>query len=118
MAASVTRPVMQYGGRSRLWWLPAGGLGNGLDDDSWTPVLEVSERIVPKLLSSLRLAGIPAYAAPAEPGAAMLRADSAVPPAYQLWVGSSVYGEAESALLAIMPSLAREAAGEADTAWR
>lgn len=118
MAGSVSRPVMRYGGRSRLWWLPAGGLGNGLEDDSWAPVLEVSERIVPRLLSSLRLAGVPAYAAPADPAAATLHAGSAVPPAYQLWVGASAYGEAEAALLAIMPSLAREAAGEADTAWR
>jgi hypothetical protein len=41
-----------------------------------------------------------------------------VPPGYQLWVGGSAYGEAESALLAVMPSLANEAARQADTAWR
>lgn len=116
MAAPTSRPY-RYGGLSRLWWLPAGGLGNGLDDESWAPVLAISERIVPKVLSSLRLAGVPAYAAPAEP-AALPRTGSALPPGYQLWVGASAYGEAEAVLLAIMPSLAREAAEEGDTAWR
>lgn len=117
MAAPVSRPV-RYGAVSRLWWLPAGGLGNGLDDDSWIPILEISERIVPQVLSSLRLARVPAYAAPTHPAAVALRAGSAVPPGYQLWVGGSAYGEAESALLAVMPSLANEAARQADTAWR
>lgn len=117
MAAPLSRPVMRNGGASRLWWLPAGGIGNGLDDDSWAPVLEISERIVPKVLSSLRLAGVPAYAAPVHPAAA-LRAEPAAPPGYRLWVGSSAYGKAESALLTIMPSLARQVADKADTAWR
>jgi len=117
MAAPVSRPVMLYGGRSRLWWLPAGGLGNGLDDASWVPILAISERIVPRVLTSLRLAGAPAYAAPAD-SVAMSQAESALPPGYQLWVGASAYGEAEAALLAIMPALAREAAAEGDVAWR
>jgi hypothetical protein len=58
-----------------------------------------------------------ALAAPAHPAAA-LRAEPEVPPGYLLWVGGSAYGEAEAVLLAMMPSLAREAAGQADTAWR
>ena len=122
MVASVSRPVVRYGGVSRLWWPPAGGLGNGLDDDAWAPVLEISERTVPKVLSSLRRAGVPAYTALARPAAARSRSrssyKSAVPPGYQLWVGASAYGEAEAALLALMPSLARETADEADAAWR
>jgi hypothetical protein len=40
------------------------------------------------------------------------------PPAGQLWVGASGYGRAEATLLAEMPSLAREAADRADSAWR
>jgi hypothetical protein len=118
MVAPASRPVIRSGRVSRLWWLPAGGLGNGLDDDSWIPVLEISERIVPQVLSSLRLAQVPAYAAPAHSAAVALRAGSTVPPGYQLWVGGSAYGEAEAVLLAVMPSLANEAASVADTAWR
>jgi hypothetical protein len=118
MVASVSRLVMQNGTVWRLWWLPAGGLGNGLDDDAWAPVLEISERLVPRVLSSLRSSGVPAYAALAHPAAVRSRSKgkSAVPPGYQLWVGA--YGEAETALLALMPSLARETADQADAAWR
>ena len=53
MAASVSRPAEQTGRRGRLWWLPSGGYGNGLDDDAWVPVLEVSEQVVPTVLGVL-----------------------------------------------------------------
>ncbi len=118
MTASVSRPAVQAGWLGRLWWLPAGGHGNGLDDDAWAPVLEVSEQIVPELLSALRVAGVPAYAAPARPAGGQLRDRARRPQGYQLWVGASAYGNAEAALVAVMPSLAREAARHADSAWR
>lgn len=116
MMAPVSRPAPRYGGCGRLWWLPAGGLGNGLDDDAWAPVLEVSERVVPRVLSALYRAGVPAYAAPAGLAAGRLRDRSARPPGYQLWVGASAYGEAESALLAVMPSLVAGAGRHDDPA--
>jgi len=116
MTAPVSRPAPRYGGCGRLWWLPAGGLGNGLDDNSWAPVLEISERVVPQVLSALYLAGVPAYAAPAGLAANRLRDRSARPPGYQLWVGASAYGEAESALLAVMPSLSAGEGGHDDPA--
>jgi hypothetical protein len=116
MTASVARPA-QTTRPGRLWWLPPGGDGNGLDDDAWAPVLQVSRRIVPLLLLALRDAGVPAYAAPARPATARLR-DASRPESWQLWVGASAYGEAETALLAVMPNLAREAARHADSAWR
>jgi hypothetical protein len=72
MTASVSRPAEQTGRWGRLWWLPAGGYGNGLDDDAWVPVLEVSERVVPTVLGVLGEAGVPAYAAPARSGASRL----------------------------------------------
>lgn len=61
MTAPASRPFEQ---RGRVWWLPPHGHGNGLDDDSWAPVLEVDERIVEPLLSAFRSARVPAYAAP------------------------------------------------------
>jgi len=119
MAAPVTRPVEQHAGNfARLWWLPAGGYGNGLDDSSWVPVLEISERIVPGVLRALRDGGVPGYAAPARLAAGRLRTRSRQPAGWQLWVGASGYGRAESVLLAAMPSLEREAAEQADSAWR
>lgn len=119
MAAPVTRPVQQHAGSfARLWWLPAGGYGNGLDDSSWVPVLEISERIVPQVLGALRDAGVPGYAAPARIAEDRLRDHSGRAASWQLWVGASGYGRAETVLLAAMPSLDREAAGRADSAWR
>jgi hypothetical protein len=119
MTATVTRPAQQRGGEfARRWWLPAGGDGNGLGDSSWVPVLEISGQIVPQVLRVLRDAGVPGYAAPARLVAGGLRDRSGRPAGWQLWVGASGYGRAEAALLAAMPSLAREAAGRADSAWR
>lgn len=118
MSASVSRPAEQTGRRGRLWWLPSGGRGNGIDDDAWAPVLEVSEHVVPALLRALGEAGVPAYAAPARSGAWRLRDHSRRPTGYRLWVGASFYGRAEIILVRAMPDLAREAARHADSAWR
>lgn len=61
----MTTPASQpFPQRGRLWWLPPHGRGNGLDDDSWAPVLEVDGRIADALLSAFGSAGVPAYAAP------------------------------------------------------
>ena len=118
MTASVSRPAEQTGRYGRLWWLPSGGYGNGLDDDTWAPVLEVSQQVVPVLLGLLGEAGVPAYAAPARSGASRLRHRARQPEGYQLWVGASAYGQAEMTLLRVMPYLARGAALHADRAWR
>jgi hypothetical protein len=118
MAASVSWPATQTGRRGRLWWLPSGGYGNGLDDDAWAPVLEISEQVVPAVLRALGEVGIPAYAAPARSGATRLRRRARRPEGYQLWVGASVYGRAESTLVKVMTELKREAARDADSAWR
>ena len=118
MTAPVSRPAVRAVRPGRLWWLPADGYGNGLDDDAWAPILQVSEQIVPALLGLLRLAGVPAYAAPARPAGARLRDGQGHPASYQLWVGASAYGEAETALITVMPDLTREAAQHGDSAWR
>jgi len=118
VTSAASKPLRYAGQAGRLWWLPAGGQGNGLDDDSWAPVLEVSDEVVPQVLRVLRDAGVPAYAAPARPAATRLRDRSARPVGHQLWVGASAYARAETALVTAMPSLVREAAEHADAAWR
>lgn len=118
MAAPVSRSDEQAGQRGHLWWLPSSGYGNGLNDDAWAPVLEVSERVAPTLLRVLGEAGVPAYIAPAGSAARRLRDRTGRPQAFQLWVGASSYGRAETTLVAVMPYLAREAAQHADSAWR
>ena len=118
MTAPVSRPVEQSAGFGRLWWLPPGGYGNGLDDAAWAPILEISERIVPDVLRALADAGVPGYAAPAHPPGYRLRDHSQQPEGYQLWVGASAHGRAEDVLVAVMPRLVRESAQRADHAWR
>jgi hypothetical protein len=118
MITAVSRPTEQTANSGRLRWLPAGGYGNGLDDDMWTPVLEISERVVAPLLRTLAEASVPAYAAPAHSGSSRLRAHSQRPEDYQLWVGASAYGRAEMALLTVMPRLAGATARHGDSAWR
>ena len=119
MTAPVSIPAQQSEPRGRLWWLPADGCGNGIDDDAWAPVLEIACQAVPVLLAVLRDAGVPAYAAPVRPVSARLKDG---PPeesgCYRLYVGTSAYGEAETALLAAMPLLTREAACDAGPTWR
>jgi hypothetical protein len=115
MTASVSRTAHQ---RSRLWWLPAGGYGNGLDDQAWAPTLQISEQIVPQVLDALRDAAVPAYAARVRPPLRKPRDRFRQPDSYQLCVGASAYSRAETALLVVMPRLAREAARRSDSAWR
>jgi hypothetical protein len=110
MSAPVSAPAQQTERRGRLWWLPADGCGNGLDDDASAPVLEVSHQTVPALLEILREADIPAYAAPIRPVLARLKEPAPEQAqGYRLYVGTSVYGEAEAVLLAEMPLLTRNA---------
>lgn len=118
MTAQVSRPAEQSASPGRLWWLPAGGYGNGLDDAAWAPVLEISEQVVPDVLRALAGAGVPGYAAPAYPPGYRLRDRSRQPEAYRLWVGASAHGRAEEVLVTVMPRLAREAARRTDRAWR
>jgi hypothetical protein len=118
VTSGVSRPLEDASRSGCLWWLPAGGLGNGLNDRAWVPVLELSEQSVPRVLSALFDAGVPAYAALADLAAARLRDRSGLPAGWQLWVGASAYGRAETVLVTVMPSVAREAAGRHDRAWR
>ena len=118
MTAPVSRLIAHAGQFDHLWWLPAGGHSNGLDDESWAPVLEVSRRIVPRCSACSGRPAFPAYVAPAGSAHTRLREVKGRPESYQLWVGASAYGEAERALLTVMPYLAREAARHGDSAWR
>lgn len=98
MSASVSRPVAQPQRFGRLWWLPSGGISNGIGDDAWAPILDVDADFVAPLLTALRGAGVPAYAA----------RQRAADPIYRLWVGSSAHGRAEETLI---KALGRRAGG-------
>ncbi len=107
MPASISRPMLQPERFGRLWWLPSGGLGNGIDDQAWAPILDTAADLVTPLLAALRAARVPAYAAdlPAAPSRRMGRDHAA--PRCRIWVGTSAHGRAEETLLAVLPSLTR-----------
>jgi hypothetical protein len=48
---------------SPLYWLPPGGIGNGLNAQTWAPLVDVDAGDLIMLLDTLRLADIAAYGA-------------------------------------------------------
>jgi hypothetical protein len=119
MSQVVLRSVEELRRRfGRLYWLPACGRGNGLDDDAWAPALQISEAAVPQVLAALAAASVPAFAAPAHPAGPRSSVLARERAGSQLWVGASAYGRAEAVLLAIMPHLAHELDSRGDRAWR
>jgi hypothetical protein len=107
MAASDARPAGRIERFGRLWWLPAGGLGNGLDDTAWTPLAAGEQRVMQALLTELRQAGVPAYAAPVTRRPSR-RVHAEREGRYQLWVGASRYTCAEEVLRVRLPVLLAE----------
>jgi hypothetical protein len=99
MSASISRPARPPQRFGRLWWLPPHGHGNGLDDDAWAPILDVPADRVTPLLTALRAAAVPAYAAAAPVRPARRAARAATPPGYRIWVGSSAHARAEDTLI-------------------
>jgi hypothetical protein len=111
MSASVSRPLAQPRRFGKLWWLPSGGLSNGIEDDAWAPILDVTADLVEPLLAALREAGTPGYAA-AVTRRAPRRRHAGAGPGYRLWVGSSAHGRAEETLIDALGRLGHaEAAG-------
>jgi len=110
MGESVSGTAEQTGQREHQWQLPPGGYRNGLDDEAWAPALEVRERAVPTVLCALAEADVPAYAVPASSGASRLNDHTGRPEPYQLWVGASAFGRAETTLARLMPYLTHDAA--------
>jgi len=107
MTGSVERPISHLGLRGRLWWLPAEGFGNGLEDASWAPILDVDARVISALLDALRQANVPAFASPSHSVAQRLRRTNGQALSYRAWVGASRYSLAETTLLRVMPDLSR-----------
>jgi hypothetical protein len=104
-SASASQPARRADGFGRLWWLPAGGEGNGLDDTAWAPLARGDASIMRALLTELRQTGVPAYAAPVTRRPTDSR--------YQLWVGTSRYSQAEELVRVRLPVLQRACRGPA-----
>ena len=102
----ITPPWGRHRTLRRSWRRLACQCGNGLQDNTWTPVLFVDGRIVLALLTELRRAGIPAYCARVGPGWLIRR-----PSTWCLWMGSSDYERAEERLAEVMPLLVQSLGG-------
>jgi len=104
MTGSVSRPShqQQFG---RLWWLPWGGEGNGLDDVGWAPIAVVEAALARPLLAALGEAGVPGYAAPSAPRTRAARRAAGARRDWQIYVGTSAYSRAEETVLAMVPAL-------------
>jgi hypothetical protein len=113
MSAPASRPLSQPEQLGRLWWLPSGGVGNGLDDTAWTPIAELPRGVVPALLSELVAAGVPAYAAAVARRPERFRRQ-APSPRCRLWVGTSRYSQAEEVLRIRLPALLAQLGEPAD----
>lgn len=78
------------GRASRLYWLPPGGIGNGLDASTWAPLLDVDASVLILVLDTLRDADIAAYAARVHAPGRIAR--SAV---FHVWVDTWTHARAE-----------------------
>jgi hypothetical protein len=108
MSASASRPHRQPERFGRLWWLPDQGEGNGLDDSGWAPLAVADSGIIRSLVAELRVAGVPAFAAPVTHRPARRpsrRSQRTRSDRYQLWVGTSRYSRAEDVLRVKLPAL-------------
>ncbi len=111
MAAPTSRGMHRQERLDRLWWLPRGGLGNGIEDHAWAPIAEVSDEIAAPLLEAFRTTGIAAYAASVQPAPGRRAARSQSGAIQRIWVGTSAYGRAVETLIKVMPALARQPSG-------
>jgi hypothetical protein len=95
MTAGAHYSIRDLTSRGIPFWLPPGGVDNGLWSASWAAILDApDEHSAALLLVELKDAGVPAYAA------ALHRPVTDV----RIWVGCDAYGRAETALLHILPN--------------
>jgi len=73
----------------RLYWLPAGGIGNGLDAETWAVIVDADITEVRALLAALRRAGIPGYAA------RLTWRGPGVPWLFRIWVDTWAWSRAQ-----------------------
>lgn len=62
MVASPSSSWHRFRGMGRAYWLPPGGIGNGLNAQTWAVLVDADATILILLLDTLREADIPAHA--------------------------------------------------------
>ena len=95
MAASY--PSSSWSGVPRSYWLPPGGIGNGLDAETWAVLIDADASELVLLLDTLRDADIAAYAARlGRPG--RTRPSST----FRIWVGTWTHSRAEDVIREVL----------------
>jgi hypothetical protein len=83
--------------KDRAYWLPPGGIDNGLDAETWAVLVDVDASDMAPVLAGLGQAGIAAYAAPiGRPGR---RAPGRE---FRIWVDTWPHARAEDVLRRIL----------------
>jgi hypothetical protein len=78
---------------ARAYWLPPGGIGNGLDAETWAVLVDADASEMILLLDTLREAGIAAYAARLDRlGRRMPRS------VFRIWVDTWTHARAEDVI--------------------
>lgn len=97
MTAGGSRPDAFWALRSRAYWLPPGGTGNGFDAAAWAPIADMPELLAFQALGDLGRAGIAGYTASRD-GQRPHRGGVV----YRLWVDSEHYSAAEDVLRVLL----------------
>jgi hypothetical protein len=96
----------------RMWRLPPGGFGNGLDDARGSPwSMSAMHRSLTRCWTRCSQLGVPAYAAPLphlETVRPHLRRVGGGPAPVRIWAGATRYGKARDVLLGLLPRLVDE----------
>jgi hypothetical protein len=90
VTASPSSPWDRFPAAGRAYWLPPGGIGNGLTAHTWAELVDVDASILILVMDTLRDAGIPAHAARVD--WLGRRAPVSV---FRIWVDTWVHSRAE-----------------------
>lgn len=82
---------------ARLYWLPPGGIGNGLDAETWVVLVDADASEMILLLDTLRDADIAAYAARLD--WLGRKEPSSV---FRIWVGTWTHSRAEDVIREVL----------------
>lgn len=93
MGAPYSSPWRHFPVMLRAYWLPFGGVGNGLEAETWATLIDTDASELILLLDTLREAGIPAYAARRDKVGR--RISSSV---FRIWVGTWAHARAEDVI--------------------
>lgn len=97
MVASSSSSWHRFQAMNWLYWLPPGGIGNGLNAPTWTVLIDADASILMLLLDTLREADIPAYAARLD------RLGRRAPASlFRIWVDTWTHARAEDVIREVL----------------